>query len=632
MTSRFDGVERIVSSRRLADYPLIVLVGFDTGAVFRSYTAHLHRSEITAGIATLVVLLLGGFWIRQRLRSVASNAALEVTLEAINQGIVMVDGRGNVPVVNSRAVELLDLPPGTRRMAASGDLRLPGGAMPDSGTVTEMSGPDGRIIEVHASATPSGGSVMSYTDVTGRRADEARIMHLALHDGLTGLANRTLLHERIAGAVADAETTQGQFAVISMDIDSFGDVNDSLGHGMGDLLLTSVAARLRALVRPCDTVARVGGDEFAIVAVCADAGAALQIARRVTESLAAPVDLAGHAWLLSAGAGVAMFPADGLGTEDLLRSADMALCRAKSDGRGTVRRYEAWMAQSVQDRLLLERDLRLALERGELEVYMQPQFSCETMRVTGFEALARWRHPVRGMVPPGVFIPVAEECGLIVAVGRLMLERACELAAAWRPKCSVAVNLSPIQFRDAGLPDLLAGILRRTGLDAGLLELEVTEGVLINDAEQALGSLRALKALGVRLALDDFGTGYSSLSYLRRFPFDRIKIDKTFVQAQEHDDGTRAILEAVLAMSSRLNIAVIAEGVETEDQLQMLRGQGCGEVQGFLLARPMPSADVQAFLSAADGGALSRRVSPSVIPVSARGMAAAPTLVPARAA
>jgi EAL domain-containing protein (putative c-di-GMP-specific phosphodiesterase class I) len=242
-----------------------------------------------------------------------------------------------------------------------------------------------------------------------------------------------------------------------------------------------------------------------------------------------------------------------------------------------------------------------------LEVYFQPEFACDTLEVVGFEALARWRDPVRGMVPPGIFIPIAEECGLIEQLGRLVLERSCELAASWRPQCRVAVNLSPAQFRDRGLPDLLADILRRTALPTDLLELEVTEGVLIRDEEQALATLRWLKAQGVRVALDDFGTGYSSLSYLRRFPFDKIKIDKSFVQAQQNDAGAQAILETIVAMSHRLNLIVTAEGVETEEQLAMIRRQRCAEVQGFLLGKPMPAGEVPAFLEATSKASASWR-------------------------
>jgi EAL domain-containing protein (putative c-di-GMP-specific phosphodiesterase class I) len=298
--------------------------------------------------------------------------------------------------------------------------------------------------------------------------------------------------------------------------------------------------------------------------------------------------------------GVALYPRDGRDGRSLLKNADTALYRTKAEGRGTFRFFELEMDRSLQERRALEHDLRLALQHDRLEVYFQPESACDTLQVVGFEALVRWRDPTRGLVPPGIFIPIAEECGLIEQLGRIVLERACALAASWQPRCRIAVNLSPSQFRNHGLPNLLSDILERTGLPARLLELEVTEGVLIRDEEQALSILRGLKAQGVRIALDDFGTGYSSLSYLRRFPFDKIKIDKSFVQAQQSDPGAQAILETILAMSGRLNLTVTAEGVETEEQLAMIRRQRCTEVQGYLLARPMPSSQVPAFLQAAN--------------------------------
>jgi len=298
--------------------------------------------------------------------------------------------------------------------------------------------------------------------------------------------------------------------------------------------------------------------------------------------------------------GVALYPRHGPEGRTLLKNADTALYRAKAEGRGTFRFFEPEMDRSLQERRALEHDLRLAMQHDRLEVYFQPEFACDSLQVVGFEALVRWRDPARGVVPQGIFIPIAEECGLIDQLGRVVLERACTLAASWQQKRRIAVNLSPSQFRDNSLPTLLSEILERTGLPAHLLELEVTEGVLIRDEEQALGILRGLKAHGVRIALDDFGTGYSSLSYLRRFPFDKIKIDKSFVQAQQHDPGAQAILETILAMSGRLNLTVTAEGVETEEQLAMIRRQRCTEVQGYLLGMPMPAAQVPGFLQTCD--------------------------------
>jgi len=619
--SASDGTERIVSFRRLRDYPLVVLIGFDTADTFGNYWESRRHAIMTGITATAIVLLLGEFWVKQRRRWFASKRALRVTLESISQGIVMVDAEGYMPVINARAVELLDLPrdlltgsaasrqvqpwrptdadtPSEQAVAVPFADPAQPGAEGDS-SVFESVGADGKIIEVQRNAIVTGGQVITYTDVTERKLAEARIRHLAHHDSLTGLPNRILLNERLAEAVANAAGGEHNFAVLCLDLDGFKTVNDTMGHEAGDLLLTRLADRLRALVRPIDTVARTGGDEFTIVqrnvAGADDAG---RLVQRLIDNLADPVSVDGYRLTVATSIGIALYPKDGNDGRALLKNADTALYRAKAEGRSTFRFFEPEMDRSLQERRALEHDLRLALQHDRLDVYFQPEFACDTLEVVGFEALARWRDPTRGVVPPGIFIPIAEECGLIEQLGRTVLERACELAANWRPQCRVAVNLSPAQFRDRGLPELLSGILFRTALPADLLELEVTEGVLIRDEEQALATLRALKAQGVRIALDDFGTGYSSLSYLRRFPFDKIKIDKSFVQAQQSDAGAQAILETILAMSGRLNLTVTAEGVETEEQLAMIRRQRCSEVQGYLLGKPMPAGEVPAFLEA----------------------------------
>ena len=623
-TAPSEGIARIVSYRRLKNYPLIVMIGFDEAHVFQHYMESRRNAVVTAVIVLAMGLLLGGFWIDQRRNSLRSRRALRVTIDSINQGIVMIDAEGRVPVVNQRALEILDLAPtalegeaGPSRLRALhltttntqladlDRLQLPLGridditpGIPGDGAVFEARHASGKIIEVQSNHIPSGGVVLTYTDVTERRLTEARIHHLAHHDGLTGLPNRILLNERLNEAVNRAIRERSAFAVLCLDLDGFKGVNDTMGHDAGDLLLIRVADRLRAMIRPTDTVARTGGDEFAIVQ--SDIGqpeSAESLAHRLIASFAEPVVIDGYQLTVGTSVGIAIYPANGTDGRTLLSNADTALYRAKGDGRGTFRFFEPWMDSSLQERRAIEDDLRRALERGQLDVHFQPQFTCDTLEVVGFEALVRWNDRTRGMVPPGVFIPIAEECGLIGRIGRFVLEEACAQAVAWRPQCRVAVNLSPVQFRDPGLPQIVAETLERTGLQPELLELEVTEGVLIGDEQLALGMLRALKEQGVRISLDDFGTGFSSLSYLRRFPFDKIKIDRSFVQGQQTDPGTQAIMEAVLAMSARLNLEVIAEGVETEEQLAMIRRQGCGEVQGYLLGRPMPRADIPRFLS-----------------------------------
>jgi diguanylate cyclase (GGDEF)-like protein len=618
MTSPEDGVTRTVSFRRLITFPLVVLIGFDQADVLQHYLDARRHALLTGIIITAIALLLGSFWIDQRRRWLVSSRSLRVTLENMNQGIVMIDSGGRAPVVNRRAVELLHLPddmiaqPGMRQIlpwqadqsgrlsADHAALLMPPGTPPDDldrSAVFENVDGDGKIIEVQTHAVPTGGMVLTYTDVTDRRLAEARIRHLAHHDALTGLPNRVLLNERIAEAISRAKADESLFAVLCLDLDGFKGVNDTMGHDAGDLLLVRFAERLRVAVRPTDTVARTGGDEFAIV--LRDLAApddAERLIGRLLETLVEPVRIEGFQFAVATSIGVAVYPRDGLEARSLMKNADTALYRAKAEGRGTYRFFEPSMDEQLKEKRAIEQDLRSALERDELEVYFQPQFACDTLVVVGFEALIRWNHPTRGFVPPGIFIPIAEECGLIVAVGRVALQKACAYASQWRPRYRIAVNLSPIQFRDERLAALLDDTLQRTGLPADLLELEVTEGVLIGDEAQALSILHDLKGRGLRIALDDFGTGYSSLSYLRRFPFDKIKIDKSFVQAQQYDPGSQAIMEAVLTMSARLNLDVTVEGVETDEQLTMVQRQRCSEVQGFLLGRPMPAADVPRFL------------------------------------
>ena len=605
--SRYDGLDRIFSYRRLPDLPLVVLVGFDTAQIFGSYWQARARSALFGCVVTVIVLIFGALWIGIQRRWIISRRLLRLTLENISQGIVMVDARGQTPVVNARAIELLGHPSETHGAlplltwppwaeeppAGSGQ---PGPESPEA--LTRLVRKDGKIIEVQSHPTAAGGTVLTYTDVTERKLAEARILHLAHHDALTGLSNRLLLAERTAQAVDQARRQGGNIAVLCLDIDGFKAVNDTMGHDAGDVVLVRFAERLRSLIRPSDAVARTGGDEFIVlVRDLAEPCLAEEIARRLQEDLPIPVDLGGYVMTISTSIGVAIYPQDGTDGPSLLKNADTALYRAKTESKGGYRRFESWMDYSLAERRALEHDLRDALEHGQFEILYQPQFSCRTLAVVGFEALLRWHHPERGNVPPDVFIPLAEECALIVPIGRMVLEQACAAAAAWQPSCRLAVNLSPIQFRDDNLVAEVSAILRQTGLPPGMLELEVTEGVLIRDGEQALCTLRGLKALGTNIALDDFGTGYSSLSYLRRFPFDRIKVDRSFVQAQEEDIDARAIVEAVLAMCNRLNLQVTAEGVETETQLDLLRQQGCAEVQGYLLGRPIAGAEVQDFLA-----------------------------------
>ena len=593
-----DGRAYVVGFKRLEDYPLIVLVGADRTAAFAGFQAMRDRTLVMGMFVTLVTGLLGLFWVVQRGTSASFQRNLAVTLDSVSQGIIMIDDRGRIPVINQRAAELLDLPPGITDRPVHRTLERLGAKVALTTGAPRVLVQGDKLIEMQARATPEGGVVLTYSDVTERARHEAQMSQLAHHDRLTGLANRVLLDKTIQDALQRAKATDGRMGLIAIDLDNFKMVNDDYGHEFGDMLLVETASRLTRSVRSSDVVARIGGDEFIVlIDGSASEQACEQIMQQLVAVLAAPVQIDGHSISSGASAGLAVFPVDGECQRSLLRHADRALYEAKAAGRGTSRRFCASMLERLSERRWLESELRSGLERGDLTVHYQPQFDPRTLAVTGFEALARWRHPERGFISPALFIPVAEECGLVTEIGTQVLEQACSLAASLPQPCRVAVNLSPIQFRDAGLTKLVVETLARTRLPANLLELEVTEGVLIHDESQALQILAELRSLGVRIALDDFGTGYSSLNYLRRFPFDRVKIDKSFVQAQDDDERSTAILDTVLTLSGRLHLSVTAEGVETESQLQTLRAKGVGEVQGFLLGRPMPGTDVRRFLT-----------------------------------
>ncbi len=437
-------------------------------------------------------------------------------------------------------------------------------------------------------------------DVTERCQAEERIAHLAHHDALTGLPNRVLFRERMDGAIARARFGEG-FAVLCLDLDRFKEVNDALGHPVGDALLCAVADRLRAELRDTDTLARLGGDEFALIQSCADQpGDATALARRLVEAVAAPFQIDGHQISVGTSIGVALAPGDGLHPDALLRAADMALYRAKADGRGTWHFFEPEMDARMQMRRTLELDLRRALVAGEFEVHYQPLVAIATRQVTGLEALVRWHHPERGLVPPDRFIPLCEEIGLIVPLGEYVLVRACADAVHWPGTPKVAVNLSPVQFASPGLVDAVAWALATSGLDPARLELEITETVMLRDTEATLAILYRLKALGVRIAMDDFGTGYSSLSYLQRFPFDKVKIDRSFIRSLDQSRQSNAIVRAVTDLCGGLGMTTTAEGVETEEQFAALRREGCSEAQGYLFSKPRPANEIPAVLRTLD--------------------------------
>jgi diguanylate cyclase (GGDEF)-like protein/PAS domain S-box-containing protein len=431
--------------------------------------------------------------------------------------------------------------------------------------------------------------IFAVRDITERKVAAARIAHLAFHDALTGLPNRNVFTDHLAATVEKAAAGGEPVAVICVDLDGFKAVNDIYGHPAGDELLVGVAQRLRAVVQGGELLARLGGDEFALVqAGGAQPDGAGLLSERILAALAAPFAIGAHQVRISGSIGVAMFPADATNPTDLIKNADMALYRGKAEGRGLARFYEAAMDEALRRRRQLESDLRLAIDAGELALHYQPLADLESGRILGFEALLRWTHPSLGPVSPVTFIPLAEESGLIIALGEWVLREACREAAGWNPPLKLAVNISPVQFMQDDLVGRIEAILGETGLPASRLDLEVTEGLLIKDAESALFTLRRLKALGVQISMDDFGTGYSSLSYFRMFPFDKVKIDQSFVADMIENPQSRAIIRSVIGLGRGLGVPVVAEGVETAAQLQALRDEGCDQVQGFLIARPGP--------------------------------------------
>ncbi|SDR37415.1 PAS domain S-box-containing protein/diguanylate cyclase (GGDEF) domain-containing protein [Rhizobiales bacterium GAS113] len=445
--------------------------------------------------------------------------------------------------------------------------------------------------ESHAAA------LVALIDVTERKRAEACVVHMAHHDALTDLPNRVLFRQRLNEALARMRREDHRVAIHCLDLDHFKSVNDTLGHPVGDALLRAVSERLLSCVRETDTVSRLGGDEFAIVqdAVKTPEEVSL-LATRLLDVIGAPYQLQGHEVVVNVSVGIALAPSDGEDPDLLLKNSDMALYRAKGDGRGTYRFFEPEMDARLQSRRVLEVDLRAALQRQQFELYYQPQIDLRTGTILGFEALIRWHHPERGIVPPLDFIPLAEEIGLIAPIGEWVLRQACAEAATWPENIAVAVNLSPVQFANKNLVQSIMLALASTGLRAHRLELEVTESVLLHENDTTLSVLHQLRALGVRIAMDDFGTGYSSLSYLRKFPFDKIKIDRSFVSDMTGDADCAAIIRAVVGLAEGLHMTTTAEGVETQDQLERLRAEGYVEGQGYFFSRPMPVGELREFL------------------------------------
>ena len=453
--------------------------------------------------------------------------------------------------------------------------------------------PDGRSFDARSQPQSGGGALVTLFDVTAY----VQSAELAVLDSLTGLATRASLHKRLGELLAAEQPVSAPVAVIYLDLDKFKMVNDTLGHPVGDALLIKVAERLRGAARAGDLVARLGGDEFAILQVGApQPQGAETLAARLVDLISRTYIAAGHMLTIGVSIGIAIAPEDGNDVAILLKHADLALYRAKADGRGMFRFFQTSMDVEMQSRRLLEMDLRRALALKELELFYQPQIDLDSNTLIGFEALLRWRSPTRGLVSPALFIPLAEEIGLITRIGEWVLQTACREAASWPSPVSIGVNISPMQFRTGKLVSAVTSALAASGLDPARLDLEVTEGSLLENTEAVLRILNDLKALGVRLSMDDFGTGYSSLSYLQKFPFDKIKIDQSFVRGADKSADSGAIVRAVAALGKTLGMTTVAEGVETQEQLDRVRAGGCSEVQGYLTGRPLPAREAASLM------------------------------------
>ncbi|MDP2802418.1 MAG: EAL domain-containing protein [Phreatobacter sp.] len=577
--------------------------------------------------------------IARRLREILLNAIIakrdvslladrfDTALTNMPHGLAMFDAEGRLVVVNRRWAQILPLDPDSLAQGARAEAII--AAYVDLGILGERDA--GRVLDAVARRVhgltreqfelqangcnvdltfqpmETGGLVVAIEDITEKRRTEARIAHMARHDALTGLPNRSLFQERLETALA-MTTDEDMLAVLFVDLDHFQQVNDTLGHTAGDALLVEVADRLRFAVGENDVVARFGADEFVILQNGArSVNDVTTLAARIIETIADISQIDDKPIASGASVGIALAPRDGREPDQLLKSADMALSRAKAGGRGILHFYEEEMDRQAQARRAIEMDLRKAIQNEDLAVYFQPMLDLKSLTISTCEALARWPHRVRGMISPAEFIPIAEETGLVIELGRQVLRKACRACVAWPDRIRVSVNLSSVQFERDDVVALVAETLRTTGLDPDRLELEITETLLLQDSEGVLSVLTQLRAMGVRLALDDFGTGYSSLSYLHKFPLDKVKIDRSFVRNITSDKKAAKLLRGVTRLGSELGLSVVVEGVETLEQLKLIDAPGVvSEVQGFVLSPAIPDDQLRALMGRSGKDLLAR--------------------------
>jgi diguanylate cyclase (GGDEF)-like protein len=622
------GAFQIGATRAAGNYPLFVNVTLPESAALATW----ERRTTLIAVGTLLIVICPVFlliMLRKLLRSMLNsedsleqnarevaqlNTRLDLAFNNMSQGLCFFNGQQQLIVCNRRFVEMYNLcadqvQPGIN-LAAIVDLRFQAGTSPrmsreqylqwrngisvsdkPSDTIVELD--NGSFFKICHRPMPDGGWVATHEDVTSSKRDEARIAYMAHHDALTGLANRSYFTEAVQSAKGAIENSDRGFGILMLDLDRFKSINDSMGHAAGDAMLREVASRLQNVVAEDDVVARLGGDEFAIITFGSSVDSnephhdgAIALARRILTVINEPFTIETKALFVGTSIGIVLAPDDGVETEDLLKKADLALYRSKAKGRNVYSLFDPQMMVETSELHKLEADMRAGLSRSEFEVYYQPIIDAQTKRIVGAEALVRWRHPEQGLIAPAKFIGLAESTGLIVPLGEFVLNRACCDAARWPQDIKVAVNLSAVQFRKTNLFDVIMCALIESGLPPERLEVEVTETVLLENEADYASLLHQLKNIGVSVALDDFGTGYSSLSYLKQFPFDKIKIDRSFIVDVTEDDGSMAIVSAIIGLSRGLDMITTAEGIETSAQFEIMRAAGVTLAQGYLFGRP----------------------------------------------
>jgi len=614
IVSPIDGQNRLASARTLRNFPISVVATTTVASALADWQEQIRFLIAVAGLSVLAISTLLFLVVRRlSLQHQLEKQRLDTAINNMTQGLLMFDSSHRLVVANQRYIEMFGVStdvvkPGCTIHELLNHRREIGSFKGDvdeycatlfrklaQGKIfqTIMETANGGSIQVSYRPLQRGGWVTTLEDITERRRVEDRITHLAHYDALTDLPNRALFHEQLKRELARIAPGE-QLAVLYIDIDEFKSVNDTLGHLIGDELLKSVAASLGRCVRDTDFVARLGGDEFAIVQTgIRTADDVTGLVTRVLDTIREPYECLGHQVTTDASIGIALAPQHGTDLDQILKNADLAMYAAKSAGRRTYRFFEPEMDARVRARRILEMDLRQAISDGAFEVHYQPCVNLRDNKITGCEALLRWRHSERGMISPAEFIPIAEETGLINQLGEWVLTTACAEATTWPDHIKLAVNVSPVQFKSGTLALKIVAALAASGLPASRLELEITEAVLIRDDEAALAILHQLRAIGVGIALDDFGTGYSSLSYLQRFPFDKIKIDRCFVNDIAEPDGSSCIVQAVVNIAAARQMTTTAEGVETQQQRELLRALGCAEMQGYLFSPAKPAAEIR---------------------------------------